>query len=74
MEDTGGDNTMDNNSKYELVNEALENVSGGRDGFDFGPPKGQVDTVPTVLPVLLHPDARQEEENTNHNPGTVGRL
>ena len=66
---------MEDNKKTKLNDDLLKEVAGGRTGFDFGPPAAQADTVPAVLPILLHPSARTEEdEGTGTIPGFVGRL
>ena len=63
---------MEDNKKFELNDEALDNVAGGSTSF-----AGQAEGVFTVLPpILLHPNARQEEENEGMGtvPAIVGRL
>ena len=65
---------MEDNKKTELNDDLLNEVAGGRTGMDWGSSAAQADTVPTVPPILLHPDPRPEEDkNTNINPGFTGR-
>ena len=68
---------MENNKKFELNDDALDNVAGGMSDSEFGSQGEEVDTVPVVLPpILLHPDPRPKEEDENKRivPGIVGRL
>jgi len=67
---------MENDRKFELNDNVLDEVAGGRDGF-AGSLAAQDDTVPVVLPpILLHPDPRPKEEDENKRivPGIVGHL
>jgi len=66
---------MEDNKKFELNDQALDSVAGGRDGF-AGSLAAQDGTVPVVLPpILLHPDPRpKDDENKRVVPGIVGRL
>jgi len=66
---------MDDNKKIKLSDDALDDVAGGRTEIDFGSTAGQAEIVSTVLPpILLHPDARQEDEGMGTVPAIVGRL
>ena len=63
---------MEDQRKLALDDDTLDNVAGGSTSF-----AGQAEFVPTVLPpILLHPNARQEEENEGMGtvPAIVGRL
>lgn len=64
---------MENNKKFELNDDALDNVAGGG---SVGALVEEVDTVPVVRPpILLHPDPRpKDDENKRIVPGIVGRL
>lgn len=62
---------MEDNKKTELNDDLLNNVAGGRTGFDFGSPAAQADTVLVLLP----PDATPEEDvNKRIVPDILGRL
>lgn len=64
-----------NNKKTELSDDQLDEVSGGRSGFDGGS-TAQATTVPTVSPIFLHPVSRPEEDENMHiiPLDTLGRL
>ena len=66
---------MENNKKIELNDDQLDEVAGGRTEFNFGSVAAQADTVPTMLPILLHPDAMLEEDaDTRMISDLLGRL
>jgi len=61
---------MEDIKKTKLTDEALDNVAGGTTSF-----AEQAEIVPTAPLILLHPDARPEEdEGTGTVPGIMGRL
>ena len=68
---------MEDQRKFALDDETLDNVAGGGTALDGGASAAQDDTVPVVMPpILLHPDPRPKEEDETKRivPGIMGRL